>query len=130
MVVNPWPDLIRAPGVKVLANRGGIGAVLVDELQQMPGLQQGSGETAAEGRGGGGHGIAEEDESRQRQPPVVSGLTTVGVEQGSAGEHGADRPGAGGIRPVGQARNGLGGGGGGRRVGGVGQGPGPAGGGG
>ena len=102
--------------VEAFADGVSIGAVLVDEPQQLLGLQQGSGNAAAEVRRRGGHRVADENQPWQGEPAVVPGLAAVGVEQRAAGKYRRDRPGAVGIGPVGQAGNGPARGGKGRLV--------------
>ncbi len=68
VVVHPWLDLLIAPGVEAFTDRDCVGAVLIDELQQLLGLQQGGGDASAERGCGGGYCVADEDESWQRDP--------------------------------------------------------------
>src|ERR1035441_9309443 len=96
-----WLDLLGAPAVEALTDGVRVGAVLVDESQQLLTLQQGGGDAPAERRCCCGHGVADEDQSWQGEPAVAPGLAAVGVEQRAAGKHRRDRPGPIGAGPGG-----------------------------
>jgi hypothetical protein len=106
VVLDPRPHLGVAPGVEGLPHRRHVGAVPVEEAEQLLGLQQGRRDTPAEHRRRGAHGVAGEHEPGQREGPVVAALTAVGVDQRSPDQHVGDRPGAVGVGPVRQAGDG------------------------
>ena len=86
MVVEPGPDGGGAPGVERAGDRLVVSAVLVDQADQLPGLQQRRRDAASRGRIRRAHGVADEDESGHRDLTVGVELAAVAVVQPPAGQ--------------------------------------------